>query len=296
MDVFLLSFKRFYLFSRIRFKMGKTIRHITLIITTLCLFSCGGYNKVMKSSDNDLKYEKAMKYYEKEEYYKAYSILETIGSAFRGTEKGENVVYTIAMSHYKNKDYESAKGYFAAYGRSYPQGKHTEECKFLSGVCLYKASPEVKLDQTVTSEAIDELLEFTTQYPKSDKLPEALKYLEELQEKLAEKEYLNAKLYYDLGDYMGNNYQSAVVTATNALKHYPDSKRKEDLYFLILDAKYMQAVKSVEQKMEDRYRETIDEYYNYTGEFPDGKHRKEADKIHEKAQKFINHIESKRTN
>ena len=139
-------------------------------------------------------------------------------------------------------------------------------------------------------------MEFTTQYPKSDKLPEALKYLEELQEKLAEKEYLNAKLYYDLGDYMGNNYQSAVVTATNALKHYPDSKRKEDLYFLILDAKYMQAVKSVEQKMEDRYRETIDEYYNYTGEFPDGKHRKEADKILEKSQKFINHIESKRTN
>ena len=55
-------------------------------------------------------------------------------------------------------------------------------------------------------------------------------------------------------------------------------------------------MESVEQKMEDRYRETIDEYYNYTGEFPDGKHRKEADKIHEKAQKFINHIESKRTN
>ena len=53
MDVFLLSFERFYLFSRIRFKMERTIRHITLIITALGLFSCGGYNKVIKSTDND---------------------------------------------------------------------------------------------------------------------------------------------------------------------------------------------------------------------------------------------------
>ena len=296
MDVFLLSFKRFYLFSRIRFMMGKTIRHIALIITTLCLFSCGGYNKVLKSTDNDFKYEKAMEYYEKGEYYKAHSILETIGSAFRGTEKGENVIYMIAMSHYKNKDYEYAKSYFASYGRSYPQGKHAEECKFLVGVCLYKVSPEVKLDQTSTSEAIDELLEFTNLYPQSTRVPEALKYLEELQEKLAEKEYLNAKLYFDLGDYMGNNYQSAVVTATNALKHYPETKRKEELFFLILESKYMQAEKSVEKKMEDRYRDTIDEYYNYIGEFPEGKHRKEADKILEKSQRHINHIEERRTN
>lgn len=296
MDVFLLSFERFYLFSRIRFKMERTIRHIALIITALGLFSCGGYNKVIKSTDNDFKYEKAMEYYEKGEYYKAHSVLETVGSAFRGTEKGENVIYTIAMSHYKNKDYETAKSYFASYGRSYPQGKHAEECKLLVGVCLYKVSPEIKLDQTSTSEAIDELLEFTQLYPKSEKLPEALKYLEELQEKLAEKEYLNAKLYYNLGDYMGNNYQSAVVTATNALKHYPETKRKEDLYFLILNAKYMQAEKSVEKKMEDRYRDTIDEYFNYIGEFPDGKHRKEADKIHEKAKKYIDHLEAKRTN
>ncbi len=270
--------------------MEKTFRHISLVIIALGLLSCGGYNKVIKSTDNNLKYDKAMEYYEKGEYYKAHSILETVGSAFRGTEKGENVVYIIAMSHYKNKDYESAKSYFSAYCRSYPQGKHAEECKFLAGVSLYKQSPEVKLDQTSTVEAIDELLEFTTLYPKSEKLPEALKYLEELQEKLAEKEYLNAKLYYDLGDYMGNNYLSAVVTATNALKRFPDTKRREDLYFLILDSKFMQAEKSVEKKMEDRYRDAIDEYYNYIGEFPEGKYSKEAEKIREKSQKFIDKL------
>lgn len=273
--------------------MGKIFRHIALAVMVLSLASCGTYSKVMKSSDNDLKYTTALEFYEKGEYYKAYSILETIGSAFRGTEKGENLVYITGMAHFKNKEYALAKSYFASYFRGYPQGKHAEECKFLVGKCLYKDSPEVKLDQATTIEAIDELLEFTTLYPKSDYRVEALKLLEEMQEKLAEKAYLNAKLYYDMGDYMGNNYLSAVVTATNALKLYPDSKRKEDLNFLILEAKYMQAVKSVEAKMEDRYRNTDDEYYNYIGEFPDGKHKKEAEQIHEKTQKYLQKIDNK---
>ncbi len=293
MKVFLLSFERFCLPLRFRVRMEKSFRHITLGIMTLGLLSCSGYNKVVKSSDNEFKYQKAMEYYEKGEYYKAHSVLETVGSAFRGTEKGENVVYTIAMSYYKNKDYVSAKGYFSAYNRSYPQGAHAEECKYLAGKCLYMDSPDVKLDQANTVTAIDELLEFTNMYPKSQYLPEVVKLLEELQEKLAEKAYLSAKLYYDLGDFMGNNYRSAVVTATNALKLHPDTKRKEDLSFLILEAKYMQAVKSVESKMEDRYRDTDDEYYNYIGEFPNGKHRKEAERIHEKTRKYINAIDNK---
>lgn len=293
MNVFLLSFERICLFSRFRFRMGKKIRHIALAVMALGIASCGSYNKVMKSSDNDLKYEKALEYYEQEEYYKAYSILETIGSAFRGTEKGENMVYITGMAHFKNKEYSLAKSYFASYFRGYPQGKHAEECKFLCGKCLYEDSPEVKLDQATTIEAIDELLEFTTLYPNSDYRFEALELLEKMQDKLAEKAYLNAKLYYDMGDYMGNNYLSAVITATNALKLYPDSKRKEDFCFLILQAKYMQAVKSVEKKMEDRYRDTDDEYYNYIGEFPDGKYKKEAEHIHEKTQKYLQKIDNK---
>ena len=111
--------------------------------------------------------------------------------------------------------------------------------------------------------------------------------LTELQEKLAEKEYNNALLYYKLGDYMGNNYLSAVVTATNALKLYPDSKYKEELSFLILKAKYMQAEKSVESKIKDRYRDTVDEYYNFVNEFPNSPHLKEAERMFKKAKKSI---------
>ena len=125
-------------------------------------------------------------------------------------------------------------------------------------------------------------------YPKSDKVEEAQNYLFELQDKLAEKEYLSAKLYYNLGDYIGNNYESAVITAENALREYPYTKHKEDFHILILRAKYDEAMKSVEEKKEERLREVIDEYYTYMNEFPEGKFVKDAKKIFESTTKRIN--------
>ena len=105
--------------------------------------------------------------------------------------------------------------------------------------------------------------------------------------KLAYKAYMNAKLYYNLGNYMGNNYESAVITAQNALKKFPTTSYREEFALLILESKYEQAVQSVIEKKIDRYRNTIEEYYNFINEFPDGKHRKQADKIFNESKKIV---------
>ena len=108
-----------------------------------------------------------------------------------------------------------------------------------------------------------------------------------LQDKLVLKEFMSAKLYYNLGNYMGNNYESCVITAQNALKDYPYTDYREDLSILILRAKYEMAVNSIEEKKIDRYRETIDEYYAFKNEFPESKYLKEAEKIFNESQKVI---------
>mgnify|MGYP007130029812 FL=1 len=108
-----------------------------------------------------------------------------------------------------------------------------------------------------------------------------------LQDKLVLKEFMSAKLYYNLGNYMGNNYESCVITAQNALKDYPYTDYREDLSILILRAKYEMAVNSIEEKKIDRYRETIDEYYAFKNEFPESKYLKEAERIFKDSQKVI---------
>ena len=117
-----------------------------------------------------------------------------------------------------------------------------------------------------------------------------------LQDKLVEKEYLSAKLYYDLGSYTGNssysstgnNYQAAVITAQNVLREYPYTKMREELSILILRAKYDMAKESVAEKKEERMREAIDEYYAFKNEFPDSKYTKEVEAIFKAANRFVN--------
>jgi len=119
-------------------------------------------------------------------------------------------------------------------------------------------------------------------------VPDATRMVDELLNKLAYKYYLNARLYYNLGNYMGNNYLSAVITAQNALKKFPSTSYRDDLSFLILESKFAQAEQSVVSKREERYQDTIDEYYSYINEFPDGKYKKQADKIFNDSKKAIN--------
>jgi outer membrane protein assembly factor BamD len=264
------------------------VKYIVPVFVSLILFSCGGYNKTLKSADNELKFEKAKEYYAKKKYLQAAGLFESVVPVFRGTEKGEEASYLLAMSYFKNKDYLTAKNYFLSYCRNYPKGKYAEEARFNVGYCYYKDSPDVRLEQTATLKAIEEFALFADLYPQSSRLPEVVELMQEMQEKLAHKAYLNANLYYRMGNYMGNNYLSAIIVATDAIKDFPTSKYKEDLAMIILKSKYEQAQKSVPEKMAERYRDTVDEYYNFMNDFPDSKHKKEAQQILEKSIKHLN--------
>jgi outer membrane protein assembly factor BamD len=155
------------------------------------------------------------------------------------------------------------------------------------GYCFYLDSPDARLDQSSTVKAITALQEFIDLFPENERVKEAIKLIDELTDKLAYKDYLNAKLYFNLGNYMGNNYESAMITAQNSLRKYPASSYREELALIVLESKYQQAVQSVEEKKMDRYRNTIDEYYNFVNEFPDSKLRKQAEKIFNESKKIV---------
>ena len=258
-----------------------------LVILVLTLFSCSNYQKLLKSDDAELKYTKAVEYFDKGDFMRASTLFDAIATYYKGTDRSETVLNYMARSYMGQKDYFSASEYYKTYVKTYPKGKYVIESKYMIGYCYYLDSPDPRLDQTSTYSAIAAFQEFLDVYPESDKVPEANKLLEELTNKLAYKAYLNANLYYNLGNYLGNNYLSAVISAQNALKKYPSTKYREELLMLILNSKYEQALQSVDEKKEERYRNTIDEYYNYINEFPNGKFRKQADRILNESKKIV---------
>ena len=193
----------------------------------------------------------------------------------------------LGMSYYNQIDYSTAAQTFITYTNTYPRGTFAELASYHAGKALFLDTPEARLDQSGTYTAIQQLQTFLEYYPASSKKQEAQDMVFALQDKLVLKEFMSAKLYYNLGNYMGNNYESCVITAQNALKDYPYTDYREDLSILILRAKYEMAVNSIEEKKIDRYRETIDEYYAFKNEFPESKYLREAEKIFNASTKVI---------
>lgn len=267
------------------------------LVLSLVLSSCGDFNQVVKSQDYDYKYEAAKSYYAAGQYTKAYQVLEELFMMFKGTERGEESLYMLGMCYYNLKDYETASIYLDRYSAQYSKGTYTELARFYSAKANYLQSPDPRLDQSPTYSAINKLQEFLDFYPYSERRLDVNDMIYGLQDRLVQKEYDSALLYYNLGSYTGNcvnggsNYQACIITAENALKTYPYTKMREDLYMMILRARYQLAANSVAEKESERFRETIDEYYGFKNEFPDSKHMKEADNIFKHSNSKVKKVE-----
>ena len=260
---------------------------LIILLSALLLPSCGEYNKLLKSTDYEYKYEAAKNYFAKGQYNRAATLLNELIAILKGTDKAEESLYMLGMSYYNQKDYQTAAQTFIQYYNVYPRGIYTELARFHAGKALYLDTPEPRLDQSGTYTAIQQLQMFMEYFPQSSRTEEAQNMIFALQDKLVMKEYLSAKMYYNLGNYLGNNYLSCVITAQNALKDYPYTNLREDLSILILRAKYEMAINSVDDKKPERYRETVDEYYAFKNEFPESKYLKDAERIFQESRKVL---------
>ncbi len=270
-------------------------KYLIAACSALLLFaSCAQeFNNVYKSNDYLYKYEYAKEAFANGKYNKAITILQSIVTQQKGTKDAEDCLYMLAMSEYMIRDYATASEYFKKYYQSYPKGVYAEQAEFYVGESLYMSTPEPRLDQTPTYSAIAAYQEYLDLYPEGSLKEKAQSRLFELQDKLVEKEYLSAKLYYDLGDYFGNctnggnNYQACVVTAQNAVNDYPYSSKREEFYILIMKSKYELARMSVESKQLERYQDAEDECYGFINEFPDSRERATAEKYIDKCKEYI---------
>jgi len=266
--------------------MRKKIYTILLLLTVM-LTSCGEYQRLLKSHDPEEKYQAALMYFNNKQYVRAQTLLDDVSSYYRGTERSEDVLAYLARCYMGQKNYSSATDYYEAYTKNYPKGKYAVEAYFQVAHSLYLESPDARLDQEVTEKAIDAYTVFVELYPESPYAEQAYKEMSEMYDKLAYKELLSAKLYYNLGTYLGNNFLSCEIVCKNALKNYPSNKYQEEFSWLILQSKYQEMIHSFEEKLMDRARDAQDEYYNFVTEFPNSKHRKEADKMQDKIRKTI---------
>ncbi len=263
------------------FQKINTIAVATLLFAMI-FSSCSDYQKVLKSSDYEWKYQKAKEYYDEEDYIRAINLFEELLTIYKGTSKAEDLYYYYAYCHYHQLDYILAGHYFRSFFQTFPFSKNAEEAEYLSAFCYYKDSPSFSLDQTYTLKAIEEMQLFINKHPESERVKEANGIIDKLRFKLEKKSYENASLYYHIGD-----YKAAITALKNSLKEFPDTEYREEIMFLTLKSSFLLADKSVISKKKDRYENAKKEFATFKNAYPESKKMKDAAKFEEKIMQYL---------
>ncbi len=247
---------------------------LSTVLAITVLSGCSKYQKIYKSTDNDLKYEAAIAYYESKDYYRALQLFDQINPFFRGTSKEEKIAYYYAYAYYYQKDYLLAGYYFKRFTDNFPNSRYAEECLFMSAYCSYLNSPPSYLDQTSTNDAIRDFQLFINRYPKSDRVNRANELMDKLRFKLEEKAFNNAMLYYKMDE-----FQAAIVSFQNLLKDYPDTRYAEQVMYYVVKSWYYYAERSVPEKKLERHQAAINAFNDFKALYPESRKLKELQSL-----------------
>ena len=95
-------------------------RLLILVLLALVAFtSCNDFGRLVKSTDNDMKYEVAMDYYERGDYNHALQLFDLLQASFRNTPRGEAITYRTAQCYYLQSDYDIAGFYYNRFVQTY---------------------------------------------------------------------------------------------------------------------------------------------------------------------------------
>jgi outer membrane protein assembly factor BamD len=238
-------------------KLAKIV--FPVLIMAFILSACNrDYDKLLKSDDFALKLAKAYEYFEAEEYYKSQMLFEQARPFYRGTKELEKIYFYYTYAQYHQKKYILSAYYFKDFSKNYPNSEYSEESSYMSAYSNYLLSPNYKLEQTTTQNAIDGFQSFINAHPNSDKVTKCNILIEELRAKKEKKDINTADLYFKLRE-----YQAATHCYRNVLKDYPDTRSAIDIRMKVLRASYELAVNSVDAKKIERFKDTIEEYEEF---------------------------------
>ena len=254
-----------------------------LLVSTLFLGSCtSGYQRLLKSTDVNKKYEAAVNFYEKGDFFRAGTLLQDLIPLLKGRPEAEKAQFYFANTNYKQKNYVLSAFYFKSFIDTYPNSPYSEEGSFLHAKSLFLESPGYELDQTNTVSALESIQDFLNRYPESKFKAETENMLQELQKKLENKAFESARLYFQL-----RYNQAAVVALTNFQQQYPASAYAEQAAFLRLNAQYSWAQESVELKQRERFQEAVGYYQQFIDAFPKSRNLRVAQDMYDVSQAQI---------
>ena len=247
-----------------RFLMRYLRIALLLLIAASGLASCSQMNRLLKSKDTEKIYQAGIDAYRNKKYRKAVDYFEAVYNDLYSTDRADTLLFYSSKAYYMQGLYDLAAEGFDQYRKNFSRRPFAEEAEYLLPMCYYHLSRPVERDQEETYKAITTFNEYLNRHPESIKAEDIRLMLEELQQKLYEKAFVNASLYFKL-----QRYPASVAALRYSLKETPETPYREQMMYLICQSWYNYAKNSVPARKLDRYMKMVDSYYNFRSEFPE---------------------------
>lgn len=256
-------------------------KYILGIFAVVVLAACKStQQKALTSADKNFILKTANENFAKKKWKNALALYDRLPNLVAGTDDAPNVVFNSAYANYYDKNYKLAGHQFKSFSVSFPQDSRREEAAYMSALCYYNGSMDYNLDQSSTELAINELQDFLTNYPNSERGKNINSMIDELSYKLEFKAYENVKHYYKMGD-----YKSVGVAFENVLEDFPSTKLRPKIYDYMMNARYLLAQNSVYDLKEERIESALAFTKQVEKELPNTEYAKTAADLRVKLEK-----------
>jgi len=204
----------------------KLIKFLLLIaFTVIALASCASSVKIDTTNLEEL-FKVAKERFVSKDYLESTKYFEIIKLQFPASQYSDDAQFYLAEIEFEKERYIYASFNYSLLRKYYPNSDYAKLSLFKSALSLFKQSPKFDRDQDYTRKALSAMMEFQSIYPKDSLAQEANKFIGELRNKLAEREYATAELYRKM-----EQPKSSLIYYDQILSDYEDTKYYEPAYF-----------------------------------------------------------------
>lgn len=221
------------------------------------------------------RFDYAMELYNEEDYEEAVNEFQALLLQYPGDVISDDAQFYLAMTRFKRGEYILAAYEFSKLIKNIPASEYVTDSQYFLAESYYELSPDYNLDQRYTRKAIEEYQAFIDFFPLDDRVKDAEAKINELNNKLARKEFQTAVIYEKMG-----YYTAALIYYESVLETYHDTP-------FAADALYSKIKLLIER---EREQEAIAEINKFLKRYPEDSRYNEVEKLKDQIESQLSAV------
>lgn len=214
------------------FYQNKPGKYFILALVSLFLGACSSSDKVLSRTEQcKLDMKQAKELMADEDYFDAREHLNATLANCTGTGFMEDAQYLLAESYFLAEEWVEAYGEYNIFINHYPSSPQAPMAYYRKGLAAWSTDYVPGRDESYTNDAIKAFQEFARIYPQNAKMDSAQYYLQDLSERLADRELATSILYLKMRE-----PQATAIYLQDFLKKFPESKNIPKALALLVES------------------------------------------------------------